>query len=48
MMLSTEQMEAAMFGIAKDVSWRNVVRPVGPQPIPEWCTTPGCNTQVWE
>lgn len=37
MMLSIEQMEAAMFGAAKEVSWLNVDRPVGPQPIPAWC-----------
>ena len=36
MMLSTEQMRAAMHGIDNSFCWRNVQRPVGPMPLPSW------------
>jgi hypothetical protein len=38
MFLSTEQTRAVMHGIGSDtVEWQEFVRPVGPQPIPDWC-----------
>lgn len=36
MMLSSEQMQAVL-GSSREVIWREIERPVGPQPIPEWC-----------
>lgn len=37
MMLSTEQTRAAMHGIANELTWHEIERPIGPQPIPAWC-----------
>jgi len=38
LMLSTEQTRVVMHGIDNKLSWREIDRPVGPQPIPDWCT----------
>ncbi|WP_199086022.1 hypothetical protein [Bosea sp. ASV33] len=37
MMLSTEQTRAVMHGLDNRLTWREIERPVGPQPIPDWC-----------
>lgn len=37
MMLSTEQTRAVMHGLDNRLTWREIERPVGPHPIPDWC-----------
>ena len=37
MMLSTEQTRAVTHGIDNRLTWREIERPVGPQPTPDWC-----------
>jgi hypothetical protein len=37
MFLSTEQTRAVMHGIDNKLSWQEIDRPAGPQPVPDWC-----------
>lgn len=37
MELSTEQTRAVMHGIDDKLSWHELERPAGPQPVPAWC-----------
>lgn len=36
MNVSTEQMHAVMGGLGRQVAWRRIERPIGPQALPEW------------